>query len=103
MAMIHSDEFKRDAVRIATTSGLTRRQVASDLGVELSSLNKWVKWFLTRQAPPIQTRTFCARRNGFVVRTGFSRFESYQKTATPDPESRLDQPAQETGVSPSLN
>lgn len=33
MAMIYSDEFKRDAVRIATTSGLARRQVASDLGV----------------------------------------------------------------------
>ena len=26
MAVIHSDEFKRDAVRIALTSGLTRRQ-----------------------------------------------------------------------------
>jgi transposase len=29
MAAIHSDEFKRAAVRIALTSGLTRRQVAS--------------------------------------------------------------------------
>ena len=27
---------------IALTSGLTRRQVASDLGVGLSTLNKWV-------------------------------------------------------------
>ena len=39
----HSDEFKRDAVRIALTSGLTRRQVASDLGVGLSTLGKWVR------------------------------------------------------------
>lgn len=31
-----------DAVWIALTSGLTRRQVASDLGVGLSTLNKWV-------------------------------------------------------------
>ena len=30
---MHSDEFKLDAVRIAVTGGLTRRQVASDLGV----------------------------------------------------------------------
>ena len=37
MAAIHSDEFKRDAVRIALTSGLTRRQVASDLGIGLST------------------------------------------------------------------
>ncbi|MGO4917893.1 IS3 family transposase [Pseudogemmobacter sp. W21_MBD1_M6] len=43
MAAIHSDEFKRDAVRIAQTSGLTRRQVASDLGIGLSTLGKWVR------------------------------------------------------------
>ena len=40
MAAIHSDEFKRDAVRIAQTSGLTRRQVASDLGIGLSTLGQ---------------------------------------------------------------
>ena len=43
MAAIHSDGFKRDAVRIALTSGLTRRQVASDLGIGLSTLGKWVR------------------------------------------------------------
>lgn len=43
MANGHSEEFKRDAVRIALTSGLTRRQVASDLGMGLSTLNKWIK------------------------------------------------------------
>ncbi len=30
-----TDEFRKDAVRIALTSGLTRRQVADDLGVRL--------------------------------------------------------------------
>jgi transposase len=29
-------------VRIALTSGLTRKQVASDLGVGQSTLNKWI-------------------------------------------------------------
>jgi transposase len=43
MATIRSDAFKRDAVLIALTSGPTWRQVASDLGVGLSTLNKWVK------------------------------------------------------------
>ena len=43
MAATHSDEFKRDAVRIALTSGLTRRQVASDLGAGLSTLGKWMR------------------------------------------------------------
>ena len=52
MAAIHSDEFKRDAVRIARTSGLTRRQVASDLGFGLSTLNKWVKMVSDETGPP---------------------------------------------------
>lgn len=37
-----TDEFRKDAVRIALTRGLTRRQVADDPGVALSTLNKWV-------------------------------------------------------------
>jgi transposase len=37
-----TDEFREDVVRIALTSGLTRRQVADDLGLGLSTLNKWV-------------------------------------------------------------
>ena len=52
MAAIHSDEFKRDAVRIATTSGLTRRQFASDLGIGFSTLNKWVKMVFDEAGPP---------------------------------------------------
>ncbi len=39
----HSEDFKREAVRIALTSGLTRKQVSSDLGVGFSTLNKWVQ------------------------------------------------------------
>ncbi len=42
MGLKRTDEFRRDAVRIALTSGLTRKQVASDLGVGLSTLNKWI-------------------------------------------------------------
>ena len=45
MAAKHSEEFKRDAVRIALTSGLTRRQASSDLGVGMSTLNKWIKTY----------------------------------------------------------
>ena len=43
MAHRHSDDFKHEAVRIALTSGLTRRQVASDLGIGFSTLSKWVQ------------------------------------------------------------
>jgi transposase len=37
-----TDEFRKDAVRFALTSGLTRKQVADDLGVGMSTLNKWI-------------------------------------------------------------
>jgi len=36
-------EFRAEAVGIALTSGLSRRQVASDLGVGFSTLNTWVR------------------------------------------------------------
>ena len=52
MAAIHSDEFKRDAVRIAQTSGLTTRQVSSDLGIGFSALSKWVKAVSDEAGPP---------------------------------------------------
>ena len=37
-----TEDFHQDAVRIALTSGLTRKQVADDLGVGMSTLNKWI-------------------------------------------------------------
>lgn len=43
MATKYTEKFRLDAVGIATTSGFTRPQVSSDLGVELSTLNKWVQ------------------------------------------------------------
>ncbi len=41
MAKRYTDEFWHDALRMAISSGLTRPQVSSDLGVGLSTLNKW--------------------------------------------------------------
>ena len=43
MAQRHTDAFRRDAVRIAISSSLTRPQLSSDLGVGLSTLNKWAE------------------------------------------------------------
>ena len=42
MGLKRTDKFRQDAVRIALTSGLTRKQVADDLGVGMSTLNKWI-------------------------------------------------------------
>ncbi len=41
MGLERTDGFRNDAVRIALTSGLNRKQVADDLGVGMSTLNKW--------------------------------------------------------------
>ena len=68
MAAIHSDAFKRDAVRVAQSSkdqetirgivspedGLTRRQVASDLGIGHSTLGKWIRVFSEEAKVPAQ-------------------------------------------------
>ena len=42
MGLERTDEFRQDAVRIALSSGLTRKQVADDLGVGMSTRNKWI-------------------------------------------------------------
>jgi transposase len=42
MGLKRTDEFRQDAVRIALTSGLTRKEVADDLGLGMSTLNKWI-------------------------------------------------------------
>jgi transposase len=54
MAKKYTDEFRADAVRMATTSGLTRPQLSSDLGVGVSTLNKWV------QQHPLPGRVLCS-------------------------------------------
>ena len=42
MSTGRTDEFRKEAVRIALTSGLSRRHAADDLGVGFSTPNKWV-------------------------------------------------------------
>jgi transposase len=42
MGLKRTDEFRKDAVRSALTGGLTRMQVADDLGVGMSTLSKWI-------------------------------------------------------------
>jgi transposase len=43
--MKYTEDFKQEAVRIALTSGLSRRRVAADLGVGLSTLGKWISQY----------------------------------------------------------
>jgi len=43
MGKKHTAEFRQEAVRVALTSGLTRKQVAADFGVGFSTLGRWVQ------------------------------------------------------------
>jgi len=43
MGKNHTAEFKQEAVRVALTSGLTRKQVAADFGVGFSTLGHWIQ------------------------------------------------------------
>lgn len=67
----HTEDFKRGAVRIALSSGLSRRRVASDLGL---ACRRWESGCAS-----IGPLIWCQRRrlilparmNGFVLRAGF--------------------------------
>ncbi len=38
----HSEDFKREAVKLALSSNLPRQAVAEDLGIGKSTLGKWI-------------------------------------------------------------
>ena len=38
-----TEEFRSEAVRVALTSGLPRKQVAADFGIGFSTLNRWIQ------------------------------------------------------------
>ncbi|NBB97212.1 MAG: transposase [Alphaproteobacteria bacterium] len=43
MASKPTPAFRADAVRVALTSGLPRKQVAADFGVGFSTLSRWIQ------------------------------------------------------------
>ncbi len=42
MAQRFDEDFRREVVRVARTSGLPQKQVAADFGIGLSTLSKWL-------------------------------------------------------------
>ena len=43
MASRPTEEFRAEAVRVALTSGLPRKQVAADFGIGFSTLSLWIQ------------------------------------------------------------
>jgi transposase len=51
MRQVYGEEFRREAVRLAQTSGLTNERVAADLGIGKSTLSAWIKEARVEVAP----------------------------------------------------
>jgi transposase len=43
MVQVFGDEFRRETVRLARTSGLSRERIAADLRIGKSTLAKWIQ------------------------------------------------------------
>ncbi len=73
---LFTQEFRDEAVRLAQTSGRSRREVASDLGIGLSTLRNWIDRRRDRQmeqSPPDRQEDMAAelkrlRRENEVLR-----------------------------------
>ena len=53
MGYQHGEDFKREAVRLALSSGLPRKRLAADLGIGLSTLGKWIATYRTEERPDL--------------------------------------------------
>ncbi len=49
MAQRFTKEFEEEAVRLVRTSGRTKREIADDLGVGVSTLTRWLAHSRDRQ------------------------------------------------------
>lgn len=52
MASRPTEEFRSEAVRVALTSGLPRKQVAADFGIGFSTLNRWIQQYRRNPEKP---------------------------------------------------
>lgn len=68
-----TNEFRKDAVRIAMTSVLSRRQAPDDLEVGLSTLNKWVNAHRDTDVVSAEDRELAIENVGFGARSASTR------------------------------
>ncbi|AOX18136.1 transposase [Kozakia baliensis] len=61
--MKQTKEFRREAVRIALNSGLSRKRVATDLGIGKSTLGHWVSQYRTADLSTPEPQADLAREN----------------------------------------
>lgn len=72
MTIEHTEEFKRETIRIALTSGLSHERVAADMGIGKSTLGKWIAHYQMADnvGPPEWPQAKVARRNLHMIVAG---------------------------------
>ncbi|GGO62931.1 hypothetical protein SAMN05444398_13015 [Roseovarius pacificus] len=73
MAQKPTLEFRAEAVRVALTSGLPRKQVAADFGIGFSTLSRWIQQDRRNPEKPIthhEFRAACLKNGRAVFRCG---------------------------------
>ncbi|GCE84145.1 transposase [Komagataeibacter diospyri] len=63
MALKQTEEFRREAVRIALSSGLSRTRIAADLGIGKSTLSHWISQYRSTDLTAPEAQTDLVREN----------------------------------------
>ncbi len=69
MASNPTPEFRAEAVRVALTSGLPRKQVAADFGIGFSKLSRWIQQDRRNPEKPMPNLILNARLRSCAKRT----------------------------------
>lgn len=93
-------EFRREAVRLALTSGRTRREIAEDLGIGLSTLTRWLSQERDVREPSEAPSGIPARRQRCRTSTASDTAPSRPVSQCP---SRQFAPSVQTSVSAGKN
>jgi transposase-like protein len=68
-----ADEFRKEAVRIVLSTGLSGRQIADDPAVGFSILKKWVNVHRDTDVVPAEDRSMARENERRGARSAFSR------------------------------
>ena len=63
----YSREFKLETVKLVTEGGMSRAQVARDMGIDVQTLRKWLQQFTADTARVSWARAGTGRGNGALA------------------------------------
>lgn len=72
---IYPEEFKEQAVKLAITSGRTRKQIAEELGICYKTLSAWVRLYQDKSGKPVLAISASEREELIKLRRDIKRVE----------------------------